>query len=108
MEVYGKVISSEIKFEWEYYTPSIVYEYSINGSTRTGTKVRPFLVKYNWAGPARRLCERYRAGEIVKVFVDPGDLSSSVLENEDGSVPVILALGACLIFAGILLLWIGR
>ena len=110
IEVDGKIISSTLNFEWDYYTPSIIYEYTIGGSTRTGSRVRPYLAKYNWAGPAKRLCKRYRAGERVKVFVEPDDPSSSVLEvkSDTASRLIFVSIGVSLLVAGILLLWIDR
>jgi Protein of unknown function (DUF3592) len=105
-EVEGTVISSSIKFEWEYYTPEIVYEYSIGELKRTGTRVRPWLIKYNWSGPARRLCERYRPGEKVKVFVASGDASKSVLDVAPDSIALVLliVIGVALVVSGTLLL----
>ena len=107
-QVDGVIISSEVNLQedGEFYSPDIAYEYAVAGSTRVGTKVKAYLLMYNWSGPAKRLCERYRTGVAVKVYVDPNNPLNAVLEPGMDSHAFAAGLGAgvCLVFVGALTL----
>ena len=109
-QVDGVIISSEVNLQedGELYSPDIAYEYTINGSKHAGTKVKAYLMRYNWPGPAKRLCERYRTGAAVKVYVDPNNPSNAVLEPgiDSRAFATGMGAGACLVFVGALtLVW---
>lgn len=51
------------------------------------------VMNHNWAGPAKRVCQRYPVGAKVLVYVDPTRLESAALEPriDRGGIFVICA-----------------
>ncbi len=98
----GRVVSSEAALDGEEYAPFIRYEYRWEPGSYVGTKVRSGLVRYNWRGPADRLCSRYPAGAQVSVFVNPEDPSDSVLEpgGDSALVPLLICVGGIFALVG--------
>jgi hypothetical protein len=80
-EVSGTVMKSEVRFDWEFYSVAIEYEYRIDGTIFRGDKVvKGPLLQFNWKGPAQRLADRYPVGAQVTVYVDPADARRAYLQ----------------------------
>lgn len=80
MKVIGRIVVSQVDFQWEDYQPIVKYVFHYNGIEYLGKKIRSHNIVYNFKGPAERLCARYPIGASVKVYVDPTRPSRSVLE----------------------------
>jgi hypothetical protein len=105
-QVPGTITQSDVDYDGELYQPLIRYEYSFNSRRYAGSTVRPWLLQYNWSGPAKRMCRRYPVGMQVPVYVDPNRPEAGVLETcEDrAGRMVIYSTSALLILGGLLLL----
>ena len=99
-EVRGTILRSEVKFDWEFYTPVVEYQYDVDGvSYRGDTIVLGPLIQFNWKGPATRLIARFPVGASVTVYVDPAYPRRATLQpSVDRNLPLFL------IFFGIIVL----
>jgi hypothetical protein len=104
--VEGIVLVSEISNNWDFYVPRIVYSYSFGGNKFTSERVRSFATFTNLAGPAIRIVERYPAGSVTTVFVNPENPSESVLECSNSRIFMIAvhSVSTGLLILGIALL----
>jgi hypothetical protein len=102
----ARIVSSDVIFDGELYEPAIRFEYRVGASAYTGSKVRTGLIKFNWKGPARRMCERFPVGTEVPVFVDPVNPLSAVLEpgSDPRLVPTTVGIGLVFALIGLALL----
>jgi hypothetical protein len=85
------------------YTADLVYEYTVNGTAFTGSRLR-YGGWTSSAGQARDMVDSHPAGSATAVFFDPANPSDAVLETGlDGGT-----LSLTLIFApfNVIMLWI--
>ena len=66
------------------YGASVAYDYKVNGTSYTGSNVH--FGQYGTSDPSygRGIVNRYPAGKQVRVYYDPDELSTSVLEPGAG------------------------
>jgi hypothetical protein len=102
----GTITESEIHFDGEQYLPCIRYEYSVKSRKYTANTVKPAMLTYNWAAPAKRVCDKYPVGSQVRVYIDEMKPEVAALEPriDRGGVLLAYAISALLILCGLALL----
>lgn len=85
-----------------HYLPSLKYTYSVNGSSYTGRRITASDEYQKTLGGAKDILRRYPVGGEVRVYYDPADAGTSLLEVGVKKNVFILLGGAalCLVSAG--------
>ena len=96
-QVAGKIMRSRSQVSLS-FLPDIEYAFVFQGTAFRCSKVRSFLVRYGWPGPARRIANRYPVGSSVVVYVDVADPNNSVLEpgGDPAFLPIVLTVAAAI------------
>ena len=90
--VSARILSTDIKAirgeKGTSYTPVVRYLYSVNGAQYESKQVLPLTISasYGWAVKLR---DRFRRGEIVTAYVNPGRPSSAFLVREVSLLPLL-------------------
>lgn len=102
--VEGRILESSIAMG-EFWDSRVRYAYTYGGREFRSERVRSLEVSMNWRSPAGNDLERYPAGKVVTVYVNPIDPSSAVLEpgGHWWFLPYILSLAAALMVVGLVL-----
>ena len=83
------------------FSPVVRYNYEVAGRKYSGDRLRPGYVKVGSRSAAERMLQPYPVGASVPVRHDPADTSSSLLDLETSSAPMMTAVvGAMLILFG--------
>ena len=104
----GQIISSTITSTYstggssEKNTPVVEFEYSVEGKSFRGDRIRFATSTYADYKSAEVVTKRYSVGRTVPVFYDPEDVSNSVLEpGKSGSRWYLIGIGIVIAaFAG--------
>jgi hypothetical protein len=105
----GTILTSEVRFDFELYSPVVTYEYFHNGAQLRNRKLRSELLQYNWRAPSQKIIDRYPPGLAVTVYVNPNNPTQSVLEPGGDSVTfkIAFAMGGILLATGLIGLIVG-
>jgi hypothetical protein len=84
----GRVLSSELatrhiqsaKIRPAAFTPKVRYKYQVDGQDYEGSRIRMYKENSSNKKAMARMQERYPEGSRVKVYYDPDDPSTAVLE----------------------------
>ena len=102
-EVTGTILHSEVRFDWEFYTPVVRYRYVVDGLSYESDTIAVGMVQYNWRGPAERTVEKYPVGAQVPVYVDKANPRNARLRREpdfNGSILIVFVIALLvLVFA---------
>ena len=83
------------------YSPSVVYQYSINGQTFQGTRITYAGQGYGTPAKAQAALAPYPAGQPVNVFFNPARPHESVLAAGKTSGVMLMVLGALILAVGL-------
>jgi hypothetical protein len=98
----GCVLDSSLSLGRSWY-PRVSYEYTHDGRKFRSERVRSLQIFMNWRTPAANDVNRYPAGKLVTVFVDPDDPHSAVLEpgGHRWFLPFVFSFSAFLVFVAL-------
>jgi hypothetical protein len=83
------------------FSPVVRYDYEVAGRKYSGDRLRPGYVKVGSRSAAERMLQPYPVGASVPVRYDPADTSSSLLDLQTSSAPMMtVVVGAMLILFG--------
>ena len=102
--VEGKVLASELstrqiqsaKLRPAAYTPSVSYDYLVDGKRYEGNRIRLYMENSTSKQAMARIGDRYPPGARVRVYYDPQDPSTAVLEPGFTVVSFVVFLGGLL------------
>ena len=86
------------------YHPTVSYTYDVGGTRHQGSRITA-ISSYTTRAKAEAVLARYAVGTVVKVYHDPEDPSSSVLEPGVGfdAMMILAAAAGCLALAVLVL-----
>jgi hypothetical protein len=103
----GKVVSTEIKHwkddDGDRFDPKLTYEYSVNGTTYTSSRIRPVHWICRRQEEAADMLRPYPLDRSVTVWFEPSDPTDALLEPgrlHRAEILVLLVLGLGFIAAG--------
>jgi hypothetical protein len=106
----GRIVSNEIIVRSGYtetgqtpvvrYTPSVIYEYNVGGSSLTGSTIRSAKPTVLSRETAQGILAPYGSGAPVSVFYDPQAPTNSMLERTKPKGRIFITLVG-VIFAGL-------
>ena len=109
--VEGQITKSEVKRERAIgdtdeevqYNAVVKYSFTVDGRSYSGDRVAFGLGTSNRSSDARRIIDRYPAGQAVEIHYSPIDPSDAVLETNVGGFAIItLVVGPIILLAGVI------
>jgi hypothetical protein len=83
------------------YTPLVQYEYQVGAETCQGSRLAFQETGYASHKKAFKVVEAFAAGSPVRVYYDPADPRSAVLERKAPGNNFLMVVGAILVLAAI-------
>ncbi len=111
----GEVLSSSVGESYSYagpmFVPEVNYRYDVHGQHLENDDIQMASVRYFSASVAKAIAGKYPVGAKVKVWVDPQDVTRSVLEHGDSAARRRIVIGFVTLLApfamGTLFSWLN-